>query len=327
MKEYTLKNAKNLISYFIDKYFTQNILLAISGGQDSICLIKVLENLKKTKLNKKVKISYIYIDHQWKSSSKKQIKHIINHIKLVKKNVTIYQINKITSSEDECRKFRYHIILQHALKYRHNLIITGHTKTDQIETFVHNIIKGSEIESLNNLSIKNQVLNKIFILRPLVTFNRIQIFWLCKKFFLPIWSDSSNYIYKIQRNRIRHELIPYIKKYLHYNFENNIKYLMHHYYYQNEYIKQNVVKLYLKSKHRTRMAINYHCINKHNFILQVKTIQIFCFHNVQTYIENKKIIKIITEINKITKSLLKITEHKNFSFLINNNWLYIAKNQ
>nr|WGH12744.1 tRNA Ile-lysidine synthetase [Echinothamnion sp.] len=327
MKELNVESIEYLITNFIHRYNINRILLAISGGQDSIYLIKILENLKKEVLYEKLQISYIYIDHQWKKDSNKQIKHIINYIKLRNINIAIYQINKITLSEDECRKHRYNITVQHAIKYKFKLIITGHNATDKIETFIQNMIKGSGIESLNSLAIKNKIFQKIFILRPLLKLDRTTIYWSCKKFYLPIWSDSTNYFYKIQRNRIRQELIPYIKQYLHKNIEKNIQFLFNNHHYQNEYIKQSVIKLYLKSKHQKRIAINYKKINKQNFILQIKTIQLFCFHNLQIYLENKKIIKIIEKINKQSVNSSKIVHDGNFNFFIYQNWFYISIKQ
>nr|YP_010618836.1 tRNA Ile-lysidine synthetase [Deltalsia parasitica]WAX02849.1 tRNA Ile-lysidine synthetase [Deltalsia parasitica] len=324
MQQINLEKIRTFIKYFITKNNAKNILLAISGGQDSIYLIKILETLKKQSFQKKIHISYIYIDHQWKQTSHEQVKHIINYIKLIKSNIIIYQINEITLSEDECRKLRYNIIVQHAKKYKFQVIMTGHNATDTIETFIQNIIKGSGIESLTNLAIKSKIFQEVFILRPLLKLDREIIYWICKQFYLPIWSDSTNYIYKIQRNRIRQELIPYIKKYLHKNIEKNIKSLINNYYYQNEYIKQSVIKLYLKSQHNKRTAISRQQINTQNFMLQMKIIQLFYFDNFQIHLENPKIMKIINKINNKSLKLSKIMTFNNFMFFINKNWFYLS---
>nr|YP_010619805.1 tRNA Ile-lysidine synthetase [Symphyocladia marchantioides]WAX03818.1 tRNA Ile-lysidine synthetase [Symphyocladia marchantioides] len=323
MKQLDLEKIRTLIKYFIIQHNIKSILLAISGGQDSIYLINILETLKKQLFQTKIEISYIYIDHQWKPSSHKQVKHIINYIKLIKSRIIIYQIKGITLSEDECRKFRYHIISKHAAKYKFQLIMTGHSSTDIIETFVQNITKGSGIESLNNLAIKSKIFQDAFILRPLLGLDRNTIYWICKKFCLPIWSDSTNYLYKIQRNRIRQELIPYIRKYLHNNIEKNIKSLINNYYYQNEYIKQSVIKLYLKSRHNKRTAISHKKINAQNFLLQIKIIQLFCFDNFQIYLESSKIIKVIHKINNQSLNFSKIMTYNDLIFLINRNWFYL----
>lgn len=150
--------------HFIKQYKQQKILLAISGGQDSILLIKSLDNLKNYSINKKIRITYIYIDHQWKNNSNKQIKHLINYLKSKNNEIIIYQINKITLSEKECRQYRYNIIIQYAISNKYQLIITGHNLTDKIETFINNISRSSHIESFNSLSITNKIHKNIFFL-------------------------------------------------------------------------------------------------------------------------------------------------------------------
>nr|YP_009398198.1 tRNA Ile-lysidine synthetase [Thaumatella adunca]ARW67384.1 tRNA Ile-lysidine synthetase [Thaumatella adunca] len=324
MNKYILYQFEYLINNFINKYSINSILLAISGGQDSICLIKLMNSLKKKLCRKNnFRISYIYIDHQWKKDSKKQIKHLINYIQSINEKIEIYQINKIIISENECRKYRYNIIFQHAIKYQYKLILTAHSNTDKIETFLQNIIRGCGIEGLTSLTIKSKFHNKQYILRPLNNIKRETVYWICKKFCLPIWSDSTNYIYKIQRNRIRQELLPYIKKYFHTNIENNIEKLLQNYYYDNEYIKQNTIKLYIKNTHNINIAINYKKIIKQNFALQSRTIQLFCFHNFQIYLDNNKIIKITEIIKNNALNSKIIMEHKNFSFHLNKNWIYL----
>nr|ARW69265.1 tRNA Ile-lysidine synthetase [Polysiphonia sp.] len=322
MKEYKIKKVKILIEKFINKYYFESILLAISGGQDSTCLIKILKGLRK----KNLRIVCLYIDHQWQNCSSKQIKHIINYIKLLKISITIYQIKKVTLSEDECRKLRYSIMIKHGLKYKNQVIITGHNSTDQVETFIQKLVKGNEIEGLNSLSVKSNTSSQITILRPLIILNRTEVLGICKTLCLPIWSDNSNYIYNIQRNRIRHELIPYIKKYFHQKFENNIKYLLKYYYYQNEYIKQSTIKLYIKSKDITRISIHWKFIKQQNFFLQMKIIQVFCFHNLQIYVENKMIVSIIQKLYKATENIKENIKYRRLALLLTYNCLSLGIN-
>nr|YP_009393869.1 tRNA Ile-lysidine synthetase [Polysiphonia sertularioides]ARW62431.1 tRNA Ile-lysidine synthetase [Polysiphonia sertularioides] len=297
-----LKNVENavleLTNNFLYKSRTLKILVSISGGQDSLLLMKILNKVAK-QYNENLIITYIYIDHQWKENSYKQIEHINNYIKSLKSKLIIYQINESTISEKECRIQRYHIIHEHAIKYSYHLIITGHHFDDKIETFFQNINRGSGIEGLSSPVIYNNLSKKIFIAKPLLSINKENIYWLCKKLFLPIWSDSTNYIYIIKRNRIRYELIPYLSSFLSQQVKTNIINLMQNYYYENEYIKQNVNKLYLTNKHDSKIAINYKNIIKQHPILQIRTIQMFCLQNLKTYFKNKKIIGIVYNINQM----------------------------
>nr|YP_009394071.1 tRNA Ile-lysidine synthetase [Rhodomela confervoides]ARW62633.1 tRNA Ile-lysidine synthetase [Rhodomela confervoides] len=325
MNKHVLEEFKYLFNKIIYQYSINSILLAISGGQDSICLIKLVNEMKKKNtFSKKLQVSYIYIDHQWKNNSREQIRHVVNYIRSIKEFIEIYQIKKVLISENDCRTHRYHIICQHAIKYKYQLIITGHNQTDKIETFLQNMMRGSGIEGLTSLTLKTKLYENKFLFRPLVNIKREMIYWLCKKFCLPIWSDSTNYIYQIQRNRLRNELLPYIKKYFHNNVENNIKYLLKNYYYDNEYIKQSTIKLYLKIRHNRNLGIKYTEVIKQNFALQLRIIQLFCFHNLQFHLEHKQIIKIIEKINENFLTSCTITQHNFFLFQVHKEWLYIT---
>lgn len=323
MNNYTQNYFNTTINNLIQKTGTKSILLAISGGQDSLCLIKLIEDFKKVyNINKStIKTQYIYIDHQWKNSSKRQTQHIINYFKLIQKDLKIYQIKHISFTENTCRKYRYHIIIQHAIKYKQQVIITAHTATDKTETFFHNLIRGTSIEGSNSLTLLRKLSKNLYLIRPLINMNRENLYWVCRKFFLPIWSDSTNYNYKITRNRIRNELMPYLKKYFHTDIENRIEYFLKTYYYDNEYIKQSMLKLYLSSIHSKYIALNYAKIQKQNLNLQIKTIQFFSFHNFYIFFNIQQLIKII-KIIKEPGINLRI-KHKNLEFNKVNNWIYI----
>lgn len=316
---------ETIINLIKEKKIT-SLLLAISGGQDSLCLIKLIENLNKKykSYNKNIKLEYIYVDHQWKKDSKIQIQHIINYLKYTKQILRIYQIKNLMLGENKCRQYRYHTIIQHAIQYKQQAIITAHTCTDKTETFFHNLVRGTSIEGFSSLTLQRKVNDNLYILRPLIHISREELLWKCRKFFLPVWSDSTNYNYKIERNRIRNELIPYLKKYFHKDIEYRIEYFLKIYYHDNEYIKQSLFKLYLNSIHHKYIALSYKKIQKQNFGLQIKTIQFFSFHNFYTFLSIPNIIKIIKMMNKPRNNLY--VQSKNLNFNVTNKWLYISIN-
>nr|YP_009394701.1 tRNA Ile-lysidine synthetase [Polysiphonia elongata]ARW63263.1 tRNA Ile-lysidine synthetase [Polysiphonia elongata] len=311
-----------LVKNFIKKQSINSILVAISGGQDSILLISLLNELI-LQSNDQLKISYIYIDHQWKYNSKLQVEHLTNYLKSRNKNITVYQIYQTTKSENDCRKQRYHIIQQHAVKYRYNLVITGHNSSDKVETFFQNINRKSGIEGISSPVVNNNIGYNLFLLRPLLSINKNSIYKLCKKLNLPIWSDNTNYIYKINRNRIRHELLPYIKNFLNTKIESNLIYSIKNYYYENEYIKQNANKIYLTYKHRYKVAINYKKLSKQHIILQIKSLQMFYSYNLNLNLHHAIIEKIIHVTNKKFNKKTLLFNDKNYLYLLNQKWLYV----
>lgn len=320
MIRYQVNKISDSFISLINQQNLSKILVAFSGGQDSVFLTYLLEKLIK---HQRINISYIYIDHQWKKNSYQQIEYLVSYLKSkLNNNIYIYQIEKTVLSEEMCRQNRHHIIINHAIKYNYELIITGHSLTDKIETFLHSIVRGSGIESFNSLNIKN-ITKRTTIFRPLISIERKSIYWICKKLHLPIWSDVTNYLLYMERNRIRQELIPYMKKYMNIKVESNISHLINNYLYENDYIKQNVVKLYTKIVNTNKISIKHTELKKQNIIIQIRTIQLFYFHNFQTYINHKRAIKIAKIItNKILKPIRLHTE-KHFELLANSKWIYI----
>lgn len=129
----------------------QRILIAVSGGQDSISLLKILYFLKK-KWNWKLGI--IHCDHQWNSRSKFQAEHVaclafnlqINY----HEGITIRSIQK----EGIARIWRYNIIQTIAISNNYSAIITGHTASDRIETLLYNLTRGSGLHGLQSIKWK-----------------------------------------------------------------------------------------------------------------------------------------------------------------------------
>ena len=309
------------------KQLINKILVAISGGQDSLYLIKIMENYKydcHIIKNKRITISYIYIDHQWRLDSYEQVKHIANYIKSFDNNFYVYQFKNSIVSEKICRIHRYYLIIKHAKKNSYDLIITGHSRTDKIETFLHNFLRGRGIEGMTSLVAQIQVNNTIQLSRPLINMSRSNIYWICKKFSLPIWSDTTNYTYSLSRNRIRYELIPYLKKYFHERIENNINYLLYNYYNQHEYIKQNTFKLYINSIHKIYIALNYLQFIGQSFIIQFKIIQLFYIHSLNIHLTHRMVTKIVKGINRKGYRYKLGFKIKNMTLNIDYQWIYMT---
>nr|ARW60143.1 tRNA Ile-lysidine synthetase [Laurencieae sp.] len=310
-----------------DKNLNNHILVAISGGQDSLYMIKLIEDLIRQytkQKNNQINISYIYVDHQWRKDSYKQTIHVINYIRCIERAIYIYQLPKNILSENLSRVYRYHIITKHAIKYKNKLIVTGHNQTDKIETFLYNFFRGSGTQGTTSLTLQTKINNHMYLLRPLLNLRRDIIYWTCKRFNLPIWSDTSNYIYDFHRNRTRYELIPYIKKYFNSNIEGNLNSLLKNYYKDNEYIKQNTIKLYLISKHPKYIAINHHKLRKQNLTLQFKVIQLFCIHNLNFSLRYNKILEILIHINKKLKYINIKIKLQSMTLHIDKKWMYVT---
>nr|UAD84112.1 tRNAIle-lysidine synthetase [Gracilaria changii] len=320
-KTYIYNKFLSIILKFCNLTKPLSILIAISGGKDSLCLVKLIEDFNNIH-NYFDTVQYIYVDHQWRNDSKQNIQHLLNYIDTTKNKIHIYQIQQINMSESSVRKIRYQIIVKHAIKHKTKFIFTAHNQTDQLETFLLNLIRGTGLEGLSSLPFARQINNYIKIIRPLIDIKTGDISWFCHKFNLPIWSDKTNYYYSNYRNRIRYELFPYLKQYFSPKIEYNIINFLQLASIENEYIKQNAIKLYLTSRHSYYLAINYRIIKNQHLTLKRRVLNIFFYYNFNKCLNIDVINQIIQYLNSQNKTEVSII-WKRLKIIIHNNWIYI----
>jgi tRNA(Ile)-lysidine synthase len=96
-----------------------------------------------------------------------------------------------------------------AKAYSYSKIAIAHNKDDQIETFLHRLLRGAGLKGLKGISPRLEV-NGIQIIRPIIECWREEIESYLRKRKLPFCIDVSNYETKFTRNKIRHQLLPYL---------------------------------------------------------------------------------------------------------------------
>jgi len=290
------------------------ILVAISGGKDSVCLIKLIDDC----LHKKWNIEALYIDYQWKKDSFKHTKHIIYLMKQLSIPISIYQIQEKCYSETNARQLRYQLLIKHADIYNYNIIITGHNNNDKIETFIQNIIRGSSINGITHIRTFKNITKRISLVRPLINFTQAEIIWLCREFLLPIWSDVTNWNYNTSRNRIRYELMPYLNNYFNPNIQQTINRFTELCRQDNEYINENTVKLYIKSRDLQWVSLNLKIIRKQHVTLQKRVLQLYFYCHFYQRVPLTLILRIL----KDTSTKIKLTIN-NLNIKNINGWLYV----
>ena len=185
------------------------LLLAISGGQDSMALLGLLVDLKRIH---QWEIHLWHGNHNWQNNS-----HLVSN-QLHKWCADLdfsLQIDsadtKYKHSENVARTWRYSQLEQAANRLNAN-VVTGHTGSDQAETVILQLARGSDLSGLAGmrrarpLNRKNETGAKL--IRPMLIFSRKETFEICKELELPTWIDPSNQSPLYARNRIRHEVLP-----------------------------------------------------------------------------------------------------------------------
>ena len=118
----------------------QTLLLMTSGGQDSICLLLIfLQFQNKWNFN----LGLIWCNHLWQSKSFYSTKHLFKIAHLL--HLPIYYTLPLfpISNERLARNWRYSSTYKIAQFHQYNIVVTGHTGSDRVETMVFNLVRGS----------------------------------------------------------------------------------------------------------------------------------------------------------------------------------------
>lgn len=188
--------------------FNEKVLIAISGGVDSMVLANLCLKLD-------LKISLAHCNFNLRGSESKSDEDFIfdygksNDLIVYSKhfNTELYAKKSKLSTQMAARKLRYHWFENLINEHKFDRLLTAHHSDDNLETFFINLIRGSGIEGLSGIPKTN-----VSIARPLLIFSKEQILNYANQFDVKWREDSTNGSLKYHRNELRHKLIPVLKK-------------------------------------------------------------------------------------------------------------------
>lgn len=246
-------NITDKIEKFLDKYKLNTsdkvLIVAFSGGYDSMCLLHIINNLSK---KYKFTTVAIHLNHGWRGdeSNKEELK-CKNFCET--QNIKFYSEtleSSIKKTETAAREARYKFFEKYANKLNSDCILTAHNADDNAETVLYRLVKGTGIYGLEG--IKEQ--RGIFY-RPLLNVYREEIEQYCLSNNLSPNQDSSNSNTKYKRNLIRHEIFPILSK-INPSFKESINSLSEIAQLENEYFNKIILKIYNNNKINTKDYID-----------------------------------------------------------------------
>ncbi len=208
LKEEVLKTIKTY--NLIEK--NDKVVIGVSGGPDSICLLHLLYSIKK-ELGFEIVVAHI--NHQIRKVADSETEYVKDFCKnlgiecfVKKENITELAKKQKKGTEEVGRQVRYDFFEDVAQKTNSNKIATAHNSNDRAETVILNILRGSGISGLKGIEAMRD--NKY--IRPLIFTKREKIEEYCQENNLNPKIDESNMENIYNRNKVRNIIIPYIEK-------------------------------------------------------------------------------------------------------------------
>jgi tRNA(Ile)-lysidine synthase len=192
----------------------QKILVAVSGGVDSVVLLDQL-----VKKYSAAEIVAAHFNHQIREAALRDARFVENLAKHYgvayaygQADVPAYAAEHKMSLEDAARQLRYGFLEKAALENGCLQVAVAHHADDQVETIVMRFLRGSGARGLSGMP-EQRKLGAVTMIRPLLGVSRAAIELYAKENKLEHVVDETNTDTDILRNKIRHELIPLLKTY------------------------------------------------------------------------------------------------------------------
>ena len=186
------------------------IIIGLSGGPDSMCLLDILLKIKK-----KPNIICAHINHNIREESKEELQFIKDYCQKKQLTLETTTFEKKSANEDynelELREKRYQYFGELMKKYNAKYLFTAHHGDDLIETILMRISRGSNLKGYSGFQTES-IKNGITVIKPLIFVTKEDIQKYNEDNNIPFVSDKSNDTDDYTRNRYRHHVLPFLKK-------------------------------------------------------------------------------------------------------------------
>ncbi|MFT4660425.1 MAG: tRNA(Ile)-lysidine synthase [Patiriisocius sp.] len=194
----------------VERYFQKNqkVLLAISGGVDSVVLFHLL-------LDEKVDLHCAHVNFQLRKEDSNEDEKFVKELcernnvplKILHTDTKKYAKENKYSIQESAREIRYRWFEELMREMKCNALITAHHKDDSIETFFINLVRGTGLKGLTGIKTIH-----VEIFRPLLFASKEEIEKFAQAENISFQQDASNFDDKYLRNNLRKNIIPKFKE-------------------------------------------------------------------------------------------------------------------
>jgi tRNA(Ile)-lysidine synthase len=192
------------------------VAVAVSGGADSVALLRVLLDLQ---VELGIVIVVAHFNHQLRGDESDADEHFVGELAQQhdlqffagRADVRLHSKAKKLSLEHAARELRYRWLGDLADQQGLNAIATGHTLDDQVETVLMKFLRGTGTRGLAGIR-PIMMLDDVPVVRPMLEITRSEIEQYLQSADQAWREDHTNRDTKLTRNRIRHELLPLLER-------------------------------------------------------------------------------------------------------------------
>lgn len=280
------------------------IVVGLSGGPDSMCLLNILLSL-----NKNIKIVCAHINHNIREESKEELLFIEEYCK--NKNLTLETttFEKKSSTQDynelELREKRYAFFGKVINKYKGKYLFTAHHGDDLVETILMRMTRGSNLKGYTGFQVETKK-DTYKVIKPLIFMTKDDINLYNEENNIPYVTDKTNEEDNYTRNRYRHNILPFLKgenKNIHLKYLKFSRELQKYFNYVDKVVNKEIDKRY----HKKRLDIKE--FSRLDKLIQEKIIEYILDDN---YIDNLYLVN-----DKHTNMILNIIDNPKPNIEIN----------
>ncbi len=294
------------------------ILIAVSGGQDSLCLGQLLRDLQS---RWKWQLVVGHCDHGWTQD--------IGIAERVAQVASLWELPfysettaNLPETEAAAREWRYQALTRLAGATESTYVVTAHSQTDRAETLLYNLIRGAGADGLSALSWRRQLTTEISLIRPLLEVNRSATGEFCQEYRLPVWEDAYNGDRKYARVRLRNEIFPQLINEFNPQVESHLARTAELLRADVEYLELQAQELYLKVSTRDHDRLDRTLLQSAPLALQRRVIRRFlvkALASMPTYSQIESTIPLIHAPNRTRTS----TFSHGLAAEVSGNWIIV----
>jgi tRNA(Ile)-lysidine synthase len=205
-----------------------SVVIAVSGGADSVAMARALAKLK-SQAGGPGRLILAHFNHRLRAEAENDAEFVRI---LAEKLELAFELGSADVAalaslggdgiESAAREARYSFLLQSAQKHGARYIATAHTADDKIETTLFNILRGTGLAGLAGIPRVRPLSAAVTAIRPMLELRRADVLAYLEALGQDYRTDPTNQSLDYTRNRLRHELLPALREQYHFDIDNSL---------------------------------------------------------------------------------------------------------